>query len=543
MRITPYPHQIEAVEKAFECSRLHPGEPSLVVLPTASGKSVITAEICRRAVQEWSGRVLMVVRSRELCEQNLEKMIGVWPEAPVGVHSAGLNRKDTTQQILFCTIGSVHKKALNIGRVDVLIIDEAHMVDTKEAGTYRQFIADLRKHSPHMVIYGLTATPYRGDGVWLTAGENPLFKRVAYEIKLAFLLDKGYLCPLTISHNETLLSSEGISSRGGDFAISELATAHDKHELVQAACADLVERGADRKTWICFGVTIQHCEHIRDELKRLGIDAEVISEKTPSAERKHLIDRHRRGTLRCLVSVNALSVGFDSPATDLVCLMRSTKSPVFYVQVAGRGMRTAKDRGKVDALWVDYTDTTARLGPVDEIKGRVPTGKRKGEAPTKLCPDCGNPNPASATECVECGFQFPPPERIKHGVQASAAAVLSSQKESMFVALPVSEARYRLHEKPGSPPSLRVEYYAGVLRQASEWVCLSHSGYARSKAEKWWLTRSRIDAIPGSVEEALEWLAYDGRILRTPVAVTVSKAGKYPTVVSYHWEQERAAAA
>jgi DNA repair protein RadD len=538
MRITPYPHQMEAVDAAFE--KATPGEPSLIVLPTASGKSVITAEMCRRAVQNWGGRVLMIVRSRELCEQNLEKMIGLWPEAPVGVHSAGLGRKDIHDQILFCTIGSVHSKAHLLGRVDMLIIDEAHMVDNKEAGTYRKFISELRRYCPHLVIYGLTASPFRGNGVWLTAGENPLFVRTVYEIKMQFLMDNGFLSPLVLADNETLMRSDGISTTNGDYSIKELSEAHDRAELVAAACADLVDRGHSRKTWIVFGVTIAHCEHIRDELIGLGVDAAVISEKTPSSERKALIARHRAGNLRCLVSVNALSVGFDSPGTDLVCLMRSTKSPVFYLQSAGRGMRVSKSTSKVDCLWVDYTDTTERLGPIDKITGRLPTGGRKGEAPHKLCPNCGSQNPASATECMDCGFQFPPPERIKHGAQASAAAVLSSQRDSMFETVPVSEVRYKLHEKPGSPPSLRVEYYDGLLKKASEWCCLSHAGFARTKAERWWQQRSKIDAIPGSAQEALEWIEYSDAILRKPEAIIVTKAEKYPSIVSYHWQKEAA---
>jgi DNA repair protein RadD len=230
-----------------------------------------------------------------------------------------------------------------------------------------------------------------------------------------------------------------------------------------------------------------------------------------------------------------LTTGFNVRDIDFLVLLRATKSPVLYVQILGRALRTAD--GKTDALIADFTDTIATLGPVDAIKGRVPTGKRKGEAPTKLCGNCGNPNPASAKECVECGHPFPEPELIKHGVTASAAAVLSSQKENLFETVPVTEVRYRLHHKEGKPPSLRVEYYDGMLKKAAEWCCLSHEGFARTKAEKWWQQRSKIDAIPSSTEEAIEWLEYDNSILRAPEAIIVTKAEKYPSIVSYHWER------
>jgi DNA repair protein RadD len=228
-----------------------------------------------------------------------------------------------------------------------------------------------------------------------------------------------------------------------------------------------------------------------------------------------------------------LTTGFNVRDIDFLVLLRATKSPVLYVQILGRALRTAD--GKTDALIADFTDTIATLGPVDEIKGRVKVGGRKGQAPTKICPNCGNPNPASAIECIEgCGHVFPPPERITHGSEASAAPVLSSQKESMFKVVPVDDVRYKLHQKEDKPDSLRVEYYSGVMRVASEWVCLSHDGYPRKKAESWWRQRATIDAIPSSTSDALEWLNYSNAILRKPTALTVSKE-KYSSILSYDW--------
>jgi GMP synthase (glutamine-hydrolysing) len=57
------------------------------------------------------------------------------------------------------------------------------MVDTKDAGMYRKLISELQKYCPHVRVIGVTATPFKGDGVWLTAGENPLFTGIASKIK------------------------------------------------------------------------------------------------------------------------------------------------------------------------------------------------------------------------------------------------------------------------------------------------------------------------------------------------------------------------
>jgi hypothetical protein len=56
------------------------------------------------------------------------------------------------------------------------------------------------------------------------------------------------------------------------------------------------------------------------------------------------------------------------------------------------------------------------------------------------------------------------------------------------------------------------------------------------------MTRSTVDAIPSNTEEALEWLDYSNAVLRTPAAILITKADKYPKIVSYHWQKAEQAA-
>lgn len=496
------------------------------------------AALAQRADKEFPGtRILVLVHQRELLEQNVEKIVTIWPDANVGLYSAGAGRKDLGCQITYATIGSIWKDAHLLGRIDIVLADECHLINPKEEGMWRSFLNDLAKYNPQTRCIGWTGTPFRGNGVWLTAGETPLFTNIATRVTMRELLELEFLAPLVPATTVTRIDAADVRTSGDDYVVSELAKVTDTEELVEATCDEIVQLAAERKRWLVFAVTIEHATHVRDALRQRGVVAAMVSAKTPKAERAALIADFRAGRIRCLVNVAVLTTGFDVPAVDFIALLRATKSPVLYVQIAGRGMRIAD--GKTDCLWADFTDTTVMMGPVDAVKGRVPSGVRKGEAPTKLCPECGSLNPAAAPECIDCGYLFPEPERIKHGTRASAAAVLSSQKESLFVTVPVSEVKYRLHRKEGSPPSLRVEYYDGILRQASEWVCLSHIGYARKKAESWWHVRSTIDAIPSNTEQAIEWLEYSDAILRKPAAIVVTKGEKYPAIVSYHWERER----
>jgi DNA repair protein RadD len=411
-------------------------------------------------------------------------------------------------------------------------VHNCHLINPKEAGMWRSFISDLARYNPHTRVIGWTGTPFRGNGVWLTAGDDALFTNIPTRVTMKELLELKFLSPLVPAPTVARVDARDVRTSGDDYVISELAKVTDRADLVEATCQEIVELARDRKRWLVFAVTIEHAEHVRDALQRRGVTAAVVSSETQKQERAALIAAFRGGRIRCLVNVAVLTTGFDVPEVDFIALLRATKSPVLYVQIAGRGMRIAD--GKTDCLWADFTDTTIEMGPVDEVKGRMPSTKRKGDAPSKLCPECGSQNPAASPECIDCGFEFPEPERIKHGDRASSAAILSDQRES-FETVPVTDVRYVLHIKPGSPQSLRVDYYAGMLRAVSEWVCLSHDGYARKKAEAWWRARTKIDFIPSSSEEAIEWLRYDQNIIRKPEQLLVARGSKYPSIVGYKW--------
>lgn len=533
-------YQNRALDELWTWFGKHNDGNPIVEACVGAGKSLMIAALAQRADVEFPGtRVLVLVHQKELLEQNVEKIVAIWPSSDIGIYSAAHGRKQLGKQITYATIGSIWKKAHELGRIDIVLADECHLINPKETGMWRSFLADLAKYNPRTRCIGWTGTPFRGNGVWLTAGDEALFSNISTRVTMKELLGLNFLSPLLPATTVTRIDAHDVRTSGDDYVVSELAKVTDTEVLVEATCGEIVQLAADRKRWLVFAVTVEHAQHVCSALRRRGVVAEVVSAKTPKAERNRLINDYRAGRLRCLVNVAVLTTGFDVPEVDFIALLRATKSPVLYVQIAGRGMRIAS--GKTDCLWADFTDTTSLMGPVDEVKGKLPTGGRKGVAPHKLCPTCGSQNAAAATECADCGFMFPEPERIKHGDKASAAAILSSQKQTMFTTVPVDEVRYRLHEKPGSPPSLRVEYYEGMMRMASEWVCLSHEGYARKKAETWWTTRSKIDAIPGSVDVAVEWLNYDDSILRRPAAIIINRTAKYPQIVSYQWEERQAA--
>ena len=82
------------------------------------------------------------------------------------------------------------------GKVDLLIIDEAHKVNSADGTSYARLIQDLKTINPNIVILGLSASPYRLDSGLFYEGEGRLFDTLYYEIDIVRLINDGYLCPV-----------------------------------------------------------------------------------------------------------------------------------------------------------------------------------------------------------------------------------------------------------------------------------------------------------------------------------------------------------
>ena len=282
-----------------------------------------------------------------------------------------------------------------------------------------------------------------------------------------------------------------------------------------------------------------NAESLANKLHQQGIESAVVCGETPKADRERLIAQFRRGEIRCLVTVLALSVGFDVPDVDCIIWCRPTKSPVLYVQGMGRGVRIHP--GKVDCLVLDFTDTVERMGPVDTIKGRA-MKSGKGDAPYCICPECGERNHAAALDCIHCGAHIKDPEPPVLDATASRAALLSSQVIKVpepVVWHDVHRVEYAVHQKEGKPDSLRVDYFGDIFKIGSEWVCFEHGGYARAKAESWYSQRmSHRRLTNGNPQPPCEetWIAYQsgiGNLFLEPTRIATRLNGKFTEIVDY----------
>ena len=146
-------YQQRAIDDLHDYLEKYDGNPCLV-LPTGSGKSHIVAEICRHSVQTWpETRILMLTHVKELIEQNAGKMLDAWPSAPLGIYSAGLKQRNF-DSITFAGIQSVRDRADEIGHIDLIIVDECHLINHGAEGGYRKLIDQLTKVNPYLRVIG-----------------------------------------------------------------------------------------------------------------------------------------------------------------------------------------------------------------------------------------------------------------------------------------------------------------------------------------------------------------------------------------------------
>ena len=321
-------------------------------------------------------RILVVTHVRELIAQNFAELIGLWRDAPAGIYSAGLGRRDLGARILFAGIQSIHRRAYDVQQCDLVLIDEAHLIPGASDTMYRRFLDTLARINPQLKVIGFTATPYRLDSGMLHEGKGALFTDIAYEVSVR-AADRRRL-PLPAGQQGGRDQARRARASAAAAASSSPASCRRR-----STCPRSPRRRSTR--WCGSGATgaagspSAPASSMPPMSPRRSAPAAsraaTIFGDTPKPERDRIIAAFKRGEIRALASMGVLTTGFNAPAVDLIAMLRPTKSTGLYVQMAGRGTRLAP--GKEDCLVLDFAGNVARHGPIDAVKPKRP-GSRRG---------------------------------------------------------------------------------------------------------------------------------------------------------------------
>ena len=505
------------------------GNPCLV-LPTGSGKSHIVAALCKDALQKWpETRVLMLTHVKELIEQNAEKMRQHWPGAPMGIYSASIGRKDLGEPITFAGIQSIRTKSKEVGHIDLVLIDECHLVSHNDEGGYRTFLAELQAINPALRVVGLTATPYRlGHG--LITDKPAIFADLIEPVSIEELVFRGYLSKLRSKVTGARLDVSKVKKRGGEYVEADLQRAVDTDDQNHAVVREVIARAEDRKAWLFFCTGVAHAQHVAEVLQEYGIATACVTGDTPKSERAAIIADFKAGKLRALTNANVLTTGFDYPDIDLIAMLRPSMSPSLYVQMAGRGMRPKSHTDH--CLVLDFAGVVETHGPITAVQPPKKAGSGEGEAPVKVCDTCNELCPISARQCPACGAEFPEPKVKTFTLRDDDIMGIEAHE------LQVTEWNWRKHvSKASGKEMLAVTYYGALSdKPITEYLPINHEGYAGQRALESLIVAKRRSNAPNTEESSLDGIADAMNRGVAPTTITYKQDGKFFRVLTRSWQ-------
>lgn len=532
MKIRDY--QSKSIEMLYYWIENNRGNPC-VVMPTGSGKSHVIAALCKNALQSWpETRILILTHVKELIEQNAEKMRLHWPGAPMGIYSASVGKRQLGEPITFAGIQSLRDKAQQIGHIDLIIIDECHMVNHKNAGGYRNLISELTVINPAIRIIGYSATPYRlGHG--MITDDPAIFDALIEPVSIEELIFKGYLSTLRSKVTMAKLDTSGVHKRGGEYIESELQSAVDTDDNNTNVVREIIDLAGDRKAWLVFCAGVKHANRVADVMRSHGVAAECVTGDTPKKERERLLEEFKAGRLRAMTNANVLTTGFDYPDIDLIAMLRPTMSASLYVQMAGRGMRIKSHTDH--CLVLDFAGVVATHGPITAVQPPKKAGEGNGEAPVKVCDSCGELCAIAASQCPACGHPFPEPERKKLALCDDDIMGLHG------IEIEIKSWNWRNHTSSTSGKEMLACTYYGDLskRPITEYFPIFHGGYAELRAKKLILNIANSSGVTiPDIEfmddsNALDAIASALNNGKHPSNIEYKMDGKFYRVINRQW--------
>jgi DNA repair protein RadD len=342
---------------------------SLVVLPTGSGKSIVIAEAVRRINKP----SVIIQPSKEILEQNADKLSRYVPKHEIGIYSASFGKKQI-RKFTFGTIQSMYKRAELFKGAGLVLIDEADLVNIKkESSMFTSFLNAIGLPK----VFGLTATPYRNMQLYhknkyggfdsqltlklINRVKPDFWKRIIFNVNNQELFADGYLCSLKYFDRSQFDHTEiKMNKSRTDFDTDNFAK---KMEKMRPTILDLVIRASRKmKSVLVFCSSISEAY----SLAQVTPNSAFVDGKTPKKERDDIINGFRDGRIKVVYNVGVLTVGFDHPELDCIFLLRPTRSLRLHYQMIGRGIRIAE--GKEHCVVVDFTSNVKNLGRIETIE-------------------------------------------------------------------------------------------------------------------------------------------------------------------------------
>lgn len=357
-------NQIDPVSIGIEFFNTKKIAPSIIVAPTAFGKSIVIAFIAKGIPD----KVLVIQPTKELLEQNYEKFINLGGEA--SIHSASMGEREIGD-VTYGTLGTLISSAQDFRKLGItkIIIDECDRYPRGNDGLLRRFLEGIR--ATH--VLGLTATPLKlqtnmgEDGpysklVMLTnwSKKGQFFNHILYVAQIQDIVKLGFWTKLEYQSYDFDTGKLVYNTTRSDYTAKSMERAYE-NQNIESQIIKKVNEVTDRKSILIAVPTIEQATSLAGKIP----NAAVVHGGTKKKERNRIIEEFKSQRLRVVVQVNVLTVGFDYPQLDCIITGRPTNSISWWYQFVGRGTRIHDQ--KENCLVVDFVGSTQRFGKVEDL--------------------------------------------------------------------------------------------------------------------------------------------------------------------------------
>jgi superfamily II DNA or RNA helicase len=383
-QITPYPHQLQALEEWKRAGRC-----GVVVLPTASGKTYLA----QLALESTPRSTLICVPTLDLMHQWYAHLKTAFPETQVGLLGGGSHDR-THLLIATYTSAAIHAESLGAA-YGLLIFDECHHLPSDFHRTIAEFSL-----APYRL--GLSATPERLDGrhedlATLIGAEvfhrtpeqlrgTALAEHRIEHIKVHLSADERRRYDELISVRNTYLRDANIhlGSRDGwsNFVRGSAQSRTGRRAMLAHREARRVATGTASKLRVLVNLLAQHPFEptliFTDDnatVYRISQDLLIpaLTHQTPIKERHETLKLFREGTYKTIVASHVLNEGVDVPEASVAIILSGTGSAREFVQRLGRVLRRGTSPDKRAVLYELVAHDTTEEG----------TSARRKKKPTR----------------------------------------------------------------------------------------------------------------------------------------------------------------
>lgn len=383
---------------------------------------------------ELGGRSLILQHRDELVAQNRATFKRVAPLVETDLYTAA--RKRWAPGATFAMVQTLSREDNldSIPPLDLVVIDEAHHV---AAESYRKIIDMAKARNPQVMVFGVTATPQRGDRKGLTE----VFDNVADVVQLSELIASGFLVRPRFFVIDCCLREELSKVRvtANDFDMQQVEAIMDKQVVTDRVIEEWKKVAGDRKT-VIFCSTVAHAEHIREAYEAAGVITDVVHGELGEAERRSRLRKFDGGPTQVLVNVAVLTEGWDCQTVSCVVLLRPCSYKSTMIQMIGRGLRKVDPERypgvvKSDCVVLDFGYSLATHGSIDCDAAIASKGDEKDPVPA-TCPKCGTVVPSSVSECPVCGAKIREERESQHDEEKEAISAFTMREIDLLEASP-----------------------------------------------------------------------------------------------------------